>query len=94
LAKIRRIMPSIETGRTHPSLITKNRENNDLPTSGRTDHSVKPQNEDNNALCKGGRTLWDRVLLPKIRVPSLALKSIEECFVVFHESLNMVGTPR
>jgi len=27
-------------------------------------------------------SLWDRVLLPRIRVPSLKLKSIEECFVV------------
>jgi hypothetical protein len=34
------------------------------------------------------------VLLPKIRVPSLTLKSIEECFVVWNESLNMVGTAR
>jgi hypothetical protein len=27
-------------------------------------------------------SFWDRVLLPKKRVPSLTLKSIEECFVI------------
>jgi len=27
-------------------------------------------------------SLWDRVLLPEIRVPPLTLKNIEECFAV------------